>query len=236
MNDDPIKSLWNLGKRKERKMNTEEIQSILHRSAKRAWTELRRLVWFYLAVMVAILVVNGMNIAAYRSNAAWVGVDIALTLLAAGFAAFGAHIIAEMRRLDNYGDGLAVVVRRQLEFFRTKYQVWLVVVALGIWLLGFAVSLYLYNENGHYRVHQDMFLVGFTAAQLVIIYAIVRVAHYPFLQRILAALHDIDAQVAERTQTFERGQKYRVLIGIAAALIGLAVFIALLFYVLGGAR
>lgn len=234
MKDELIQSLWNRGKGKEPKMSSQEIEGILHHSVKRAWADLRRMVWFYLVVMVAILVVNGMNIAVYSSNRAWLGVNIALTIVVAGLLGFGVHLIGEMRRLDDLAEGLAVLVRRQLHFFRTKYQVWLGIVTLGIWLLGFAVSLYMYHEEGQYRVRPDWFLAVFVVAQVLIIYVMVRVAHHPMSQRIVAALRDVEAQVTEQTQRFEKGQKYRLLIGILAVILGAALFMGILLHFLSG--
>jgi len=232
MNEDLIQSLWNKGKGKEPKMSTLEIEKILHNSTKRAWTELRRMVWFYLAVMLALLVMTGMNIAAYRSNPAWLVVNISLTLLVVGFLGFGAHLVSEMRRLDDLAEGLADLVRRQLRFFKTKYQVWLGIVSLAIWLLCFAVSLYLYNQDGHYHIQPDWFLAGFTVVQMLIIYAIVRLAHYPMAQRILAALQDLEAQATEQTQSIESSQKYRMLMLGLAFLVGAALFVGLLLHFL----
>jgi len=234
MNNDLIQSLWNRGKGKEPKMSTQQIEDILHKSVKRAWTDLRRLVWCYLAVLAAVLVVNGMNIAVYHSNPAWLGVHVALTVLVLGFLGFGAHLIGEMRRLDNLAEGLAELVRRQLHFFKTKYQVWLGIVTLGIWLLGFAVSLYMYNQDGDYRIRKDLFLVVFVVVQILITYAIVRVAHYPVSRRILAALRDVEAQATEQTRSFEKSQKFRILMYALAVILGLALFIGGLLHYLAG--
>jgi len=232
MNNDPIQSLWNRGKGKEPKMSIPQIESILQKSVKRAWTDLRRLVWFYLAVMASVLVVTGMNIAVYRSNAAWLSVHVALSMIVIGFLGFGVHLIGEMRRLDNLAEGLAVLVRRQLRFFKTQYQVWMGVVTLGIWLLGFAVSLYMYHQDGHYRIHPDLFLAVFVVAQIMITYVIVRVAHYPISRRILAALRDVEAQATEQTRSFEQSQKYRILMYALAVILGVALFVGFLLYYL----
>ena len=234
MNDKLIQALWNEGKGKEPKMSKQDIEGILYKSVKRGWTDLRRMVWIYLSVMVAILVVTGMNIAVYASNPAWLGVHLGMTLLTVAFLAFGAHLLDAMRRLDDPTQGLLVLVKRKLHFFRTKYQVWLGIVALAIWMLCFAVSLYMYHENGHYGIKQDLFILTFAVAQVVIIYAMVRVAHHPMVQRILVALRDIEKQSAEQTQRFERSQKYRVLIGVLAFILGAALFAGILAHFLAG--
>ena len=234
MNDKLIQTLWNEGKGKEPKMSKQELKGILQKSVKRGWTELRRMVWVYLAVMVGILVVSGINIAVYASNPNWLGVHLGMTLLTVGFLAFGAHVLDVMRRLDDPTQGLMVLVQRKLHFFRTKYQAWLGIVALAIWMLCFGVSLYMYNEDGHYGIEKDLFILSFAVAQAVIIYAMVRVAHHPMLQRILAALRDIEAQSTEQTRRFEKGQKYRVLIGVLAFILGVALFAGALAYFLAG--
>jgi len=232
MKEDLIQSLWNQGKGKELKMNTLEIERILQSSTKRAWTDLRRMVWFYLAVMMVLLVVTGMNISAYRSNPVWLGVNIALTLMAVGFLGFGVQLFGDMRRLDDMAESLTDLVRRQLCFFQTKYQVWLGVVSLAIWLLSFAVSMYAYHQDGHYGVHADGFLVAFEVMQLLAIYGIVRIAHHILARRILAAVEDIKAQTIEQTQTIEDGRKRRTLILVTAFMVGGALFVALLLHFL----
>jgi len=228
MNDTMIQTLWNEGKEKELKMSRQEIDGMLEKSVRRAWTDLRRMVWIYLAMMMATLVVSGMNIAGYASKPVWRGVNLGLVLLTAVFLVFGTHLLAEMRRLDDPKQGLIELVRRKLRFFRTKYQVWLGIVALAIWVLGFAVSLQLYNQDGHYRIKKDLFILGFAMVQLLLIYLIVRVAHYPLIQRMLAALRDLETQATQETGRFEERQKYRVLIAVLAFVLGVALFAALL--------
>ena len=234
MNDKLIQTLWNEGKGKEPKMSKQEIEGILRRSVKRGWTDLRRMVWFYLAMMTAILVVSGMNIAVYASNPPWLAVHVGLTVLTVAFLAFGTHLLGEMRRLDNPAQELTELVRRKLRFFKTKYQVWLGVVTLAIWVLGFAVSLYMYNQDGHYRIKKDLFILCFAGAQLIMLYVIVRIAHYPLAQRLLAALRDVEAQATEATQRFEKSKKYRVLIAVLALLLGIALFAGVLAHLLAG--
>jgi hypothetical protein len=192
------------------------------------------MVWFYLSMMAAILVMSGMNLAEYRANPAWVTILVGLIMAALGFLGFGVHLIGDMRRLDNPAEELTSLVRKQLRFLKTKYQLWLGVVAVAIWLLGFTISLYMYAEDGRYAIHKDLFLAVFVVGQLVAIYAIVRIAHYPMVRRIQVVLQDLEAQAIEATQTFEKGRKYRLLISTLAVLLGLALLVGILIHLFGG--
>lgn len=234
MNGDWISTLWQKSKEKEPRMSAQEIDGILRRSTTSGWTELRRMVWFYLSIMAAILVMSGMNLAEYRANPAWVIALVGLITLSLGFLAFGAHLISDMRRLENPAEELITLVRRQLCFLRTTYQLWLGVVAVAIWLLGFTISLYLYAEDGRYAIHKDLFLAVFAVGQWLAIYAIVRIAHHPMMRRIQVVLEDLEAQAVEATSAFDKGRTYRIFVSILAVLIGLALLVGILVHLFGG--
>jgi hypothetical protein len=232
MNDELIQALWQQGKASEPKMSLKEIETVLARSARSGWSELRRMVWFYLAVMASGVLLSGWNYVTYRTNPGWLAALAGMVALLLAFIGYGAGVLREMRALDQPLDGLAIQVKRQMRFFRTRYQVWMGTVAAAIWLVCFGVSLQMYYEDGRYGVSIDGGLVAFSVMQAAIIYGLVRVAHHLLSQRLVAALEDLEAQATEQTERIARSQRWQTVLLILAVIAGAALFSALLLHFL----
>ena len=87
MNDDVIKSLWDLGKRQEPQMDAQEINSILKKSVRRGWPQLRLNVRIYGAMTAAALLFNVLNFVGNLSNSPWNAVHIVLAAMTLVFLA-----------------------------------------------------------------------------------------------------------------------------------------------------
>lgn len=228
MNDELIKAIWKQGKAGDPRMSAQEIESILARSARTGWSELRRMVWFYLGLMGVGVMMIAWDCATYRANPVWVSVMGGMSLLLVGFIAFGLRVLHDMHQLDDTMDSVAGLVQRQLHFFRTRYQFWLAMVAAGIWVLSFAVSLQMYHDAGQYRVTVDGFLMVFSVLQAVIIYGLVRGSHHLFSRRLVAALEDLNAQATEKTDRIERGHRGLKVLLVVAVVAGILLFAGVL--------
>jgi hypothetical protein len=200
--DDLIERLW-AERKEEPKMSREEIENVLRLRVGRSTHVLRIYVWIYLTVLMAILVLQGMNLGGYRTNATMLAVQSVVTAFALGFAGFGVYLMGEVGRLERLDENLSDAIKRRLAFFRGKYEAWLWSCAASCLLLIWAVNTLVDNAEGTYRINKPFFFAGVNAAILFGMYALSKAAHVPFVHELRATLEDLEAQVMDRTAAVE---------------------------------
>ena len=90
--DDLIERLW-ANRQEEPPMSREQIVSALRPRVGRTTLTLKSILWTYLAALLATLLLQGVNLAGYRSNPTMLTVQVIVTVLAVGSTAFGIHLI-----------------------------------------------------------------------------------------------------------------------------------------------
>lgn len=218
MNNDLIQSLWNRGKGKEPKMSTQQINNLLAKSVRVGWSKLRINVWLFALMLSAALVFNVLNVIAFTSNPRWLAVHAGLTLITLVFLVFNLGVLRPLRGLDDPSVELPTLVRQQLHFFHTTLKWWMWVGPVTCWLLSFSLSVWTDQQDGQYRINHVGKFVAMSAAVIFGLYAVYRLAHYPLIQRTLAALHDLEAQVTEQTRRVQKQRKYWIIAGILLAI------------------
>ena len=224
MNDDVIKSLWNLGKRQEPQMDPREINAFLKKSVRRDWPQLRLNVWVYGAMTAIALIFSVLNFVGNFSNPPWGVVHLVLTFMTLVFLALSHRVLAKLRDLDESDQSVAVLVQRQMRFFQCTFEWWLWVAAVTTWMLSFSVVVWIEDHVGRYTIVAPVEFVAISAAVIFGGYALLRLGHYPMLQRTLAALQDLESQITEQTYRVQAWRKYWILAtGILVVLITAAV-------------
>lgn len=229
MSQDPIQELWSKGKKTEVPMMREEIVELLRPEVRRTTWVFPTHLWFYLAFLAAVLVVDVANLVVYRKNPVLLPVQAAVTVLTIGLLAYTAIVLRDARALARLDDDLASIVRRRLRFFETKYGLWLWLAALSAAVAGWAVSTLVDNAGGHFRINRPGTFAATVLGQIAIVYAALRVAHQPFLAESRAVLHDLEAQVLDETRTLpEQRARWRRIraVGIAVLLVLLLLGVA----------
>jgi len=199
VNKDILQEIWDK-KRKEPTMSKAEIEAILQPQIRKSAFSGRILVWTYLVLIAVTLVCEGMNIYAFRSQPAMLTTGVLLTMLTLVFLAFGVHILRELTTIEQADESLVVKLRRRLHFYRTKYEIWLVMIALAVAFLTFAVSTLADAQSGSYRINRPAVFVGFTLTQILFMYAILKMGHYPLMRESKAILSDLEDQVTTKTE------------------------------------
>lgn len=229
MNHDLIQSLWNRGKGKEPKMSTQEINNLLAKSVRTGWSKLRINVWTFAVMLFVALVFSVLNVIGFASNPGWLAMHVGLTLITLVFLAFNLRVLRPLQGLDDPSVELPRLIKRQLHFFHTTFERWMWIAAVTSWLLSFSVSVWMENQGGQYRINHLVEFVAVSAAVVFGSYAILRLGHYPLIQRTLAALYDLHAQVTEETQRVQKQRKYWI---IALVLLVVALTISVVWGIL----
>ena len=214
MNDQEIQSLWNQSKQQEPRMDGPAIRHILEKSVRQGWGGLRFNAWLFLGLLGVVEVFNLMNLVGFASHPSWLAVHAGLTALTLGFMIYALRMLQELRTLDDPRESLSALVRRQLRFFHTTFEGWLWMAAATAWLLSFSVSVWMENQGGGYRINRVIEFVAVSAGLIFGSYAIMRLRHYPMVQRSLAALHDLESQLTDQTERVNAQRKYWVIGGV----------------------
>ena len=149
-----------------------------------------------------------MNLLASVSHPRWLVLHAALTGVTLGFFVFGLGVLRALRTLDDPAATLTTLVRRQLRFFHTTFEWWLVTWALTVWMVSFCIVVWVENEGGVYRVGHVVRYAAVSVGLILGSYALMRLGHYPMRRRSLAALHDLESQIADQTVRAQSHLKY----------------------------
>ena len=132
--------------------------------------------------------------------------------------------LRNLRGLDESDQSVAVLVQRQLRFFHSTFEWWLWIASGATWMLSFSVVVWIEDQVDRYSIVAPVEFVAISAAVIFGGYALLRLGHYPMLQRTLAALHDLDSQITEQTQRVQAWRKYWIVAtGVVVVLIAAAV-------------
>lgn len=232
MSQDPIQDLWSRGKEAEAPITRQELVELLRPEANRMRWLFPMHLWFYIAFLTAVLVVDVANLVGYWTNTTLLAVQATVTVLTLACLVYTGRVLREARGLETVDDELGSIVRRRLRFYETRYGVWLWVAAASVALASWAVSTLIDNAGGQYRINQPLTFVATVLGQIAFVYIVLRLAHRPFLAESHAVLHDLEAQVLDQTRVLpEQRARWRririlwialavifLLLGIAAAL------------------
>jgi hypothetical protein len=201
-------------------MTKAEIQAILEPRLRRSVRGWSLLVWVYLAFIAVTLVCEGMSLYAFRVNPVMLAALTVMVLLTLGFLAYGIYLLGELAAMDRADNSLVTALKRRLRFYRTKYEVWLWMLAVTIPFLSFAVSTMMDNQDGQYRINRPGVFIAVTAAQLVFMYVVLKIGHYPLMRQQQAILSDLESQVTTETDRVEAMKRTWRRWGLLLAILG----------------
>lgn len=206
------------------KLDREMISNYLKpKVSKVNWTFTFNLV-FYLAALLAAIIMLSMNIYGYRTNPVMLTVESGLLLVSLIFLGYGIYIFIKIREINNFSKDLQDLLESKIKFLRFHYEIWLIITALVVWILTFALSTLVDNQDGFFPIYRVGFFVKVSVAMIVFIYAIQKLSAEISLRNLKAFLIDLEASSLEKTEVFEqRKRKIRFIF-----IVGLIILIALL--------
>jgi hypothetical protein len=136
------------------------------------------------------------------------------------FLAYGIHVVRELAAMEQADESLVAKLRRRLHFHRTKYEIWLWMIALTTVFLSFAVSTMVDAQDGQYRINRPGVFIGVTLGQLLFMYAVLKIGHYPFVRESKAILSDLENQVTTGTEQLKVFKRTWRLWGLLFATLG----------------
>lgn len=216
-------------------MSKAEIQQLLSMRVRRRSTVFRISgIWLYAVLPAATLVVGFFNMLGYRYNLVMLGVVATTMLVATAVLVFGVDVAMKHERLERQNSDVVTMIRSQLEFYRNRYNMWLLLAAIALVLLTLNVNFLVDNQGGNYPFHLSVAFVVFTVLQFAFAYGIFKVAEYAHLREMKAVLSDLQAQVTEETERFDTSFKPKATLwAIVGAIVGTILLILGILEALG---
>ena len=208
MTKDIIQDIWEKGQSPKKEINMQQIEQAMRPNIRRHNFTFKLFIWMWLLIIFSTTVLNGMNIAGYAVNPPMLMVHIALTLITLIFAIYGIQLLNELNIIERGDESLIAVLKRRLKFYRSKYEIWNLMMAAMIPVLSFALNTFIDNQNGIYRINKPIVFFGVTLVQFIFCYVILKVAQYPVLKEIKIFLSDLESQAMEGTQKLVEMKKH----------------------------
>ena len=150
---------------------------------------------------------GGMNIVAYAVNPSMLFAELAVTIAAMIFGFYGIYLLGELKIINRAEENLISMLKRRLSFYRSKYEIWNLMMAIMIPLLSFALITHIDNQESVYRINQPFIFWVVTLLQFIFGYVIIKISQYPILKEIKIYLVDLEAQVWNKSQSLTAVKK-----------------------------
>lgn len=201
MSKDIIRDIWDKGKSLKKEVNMIDFEQALRPSIRRQVFSFKLYIWIWLCIIFTTMVLGGMNIEAYAVNPSMLLAEVAVTIATIIFGFYGIYLLSELKIINRAEDSLISMLKRRLSFYRSKYEIWNLMMAAMIPLLSFALTTHIDNQEGVYRINKPFVFWGVTLMQFIFGYVIIKISQYPILKEIRIYLADLEAQVWDKSQT-----------------------------------
>jgi hypothetical protein len=180
---------------------------------------------FYLAALLASIILLSMNIYGYKDNAVMLTVESGLLVLSVISLGYGIFIFMKIREINNFSKDLHDLLKSKIKFLRFHYEIWLIVTAIVVWILSFALNTLVDNQNGFYRINRVGVFIIVSLVMLVFIYAVQKLSAEISFRNLKAFLSDLELSYLAHTEIIEHRKKKLRWIYLTGIIVFTALFI-----------
>jgi hypothetical protein len=209
MKDELIK-IWKKGDDlmfRDKKTDKTMIMQYLNEKTLKGTRSINFNIVFYGAVQVANLVLLFMNLAGYMNNTVMIWILIPMLLFTIGSLVYGIDIFNRFREINNYSESLHLLITRQLRFFRSPYEWWLILSSISVVILTVNINLFIDNTNGTYAVNNKVLFYGIIFGLLLFIYGSLKITSLFSLRSVKAYLSDLEKGALDQSMQLEKSKK-----------------------------
>lgn len=174
---------------------------------------------FYIAALIACIVLLSMNLYGYRTNSVMLTVQAVLLLYSLLFLGYGIFIFMKIREINNFSKDLRELLETKIKFLRFHYEIWLIITAFIAWILSFALSTLVDNQDGSFRINHPGTFVLISMGMLCFIYIVQKLSAEFSLRNLRSFLRDLETNSLDQTASFEHRKKKMRWIIIASFII-----------------
>lgn len=194
MSTDILQEMWRRAESEGRPVMASDLQDGCRPAVADEIRRLRLNIVVHLPLLVAVVILNGINMALGNGAAGAPGMHAALAAVSLGFLAYGVHLLRDLRAADRGDESLVATIGRRLDFCQTKYEIWLIIVASTVLMAGVAASALTDNLGAGWRINNRKLFATLELGSFLFIYAMMKVALYPTLASLKSMLVGLEAQ------------------------------------------
>jgi len=189
------------------KLDNETITKYLKPKVSKVSSTLNFNLAFYLAALLASIILLSMNIYGYRTNPVMLTVEAVLLFFSLIFMGYGVFIFMKIREINNFSKDLQELLKSKIRFLRYHYEIWLIITAFIVWILNFALGTLIDNQDGFFRINKPGVFIIISVIMLVFIYAIQKLSAEISFRNLKLFLKDLEASSLEHTVQIEHRKK-----------------------------
>jgi hypothetical protein len=170
------------------------------------WSFKFNLIFYLLAVLASIIMLT-INLFGYLTNPVMFIVESGLLCFSLVFLGYGFFIFLRIREINNFSKDLRELLQSKIKFLRFHYEIWLIITAIVVWILSFALNTLIDNQDGIYRINRVGVFVLTTLTMLVFIYGAQKLSAERSLRTLRAFLTDLENNYLCQTDKIELKRK-----------------------------
>jgi len=230
MEENNLKEIWEQfpgGDFDQSKLSKEMIEKYLKPKISKASLYLYFNLFFYLVLILASIVLLSMNIYGYRTNPLMLSIEAGMLLVSLAFLFYGIFVFIKLREINNFSNTLFDLLNKKIKFLNFHYEIWIVLTAILVSILVFALNTLVDNQGGTYRIYNVPLYIGIQIGMIVFIYGVNKLAAFQSIRQLKTYLADLKNSTLDQTRRSEKQKKYYV--------IGLVILCILLltFFIMG---
>ena len=228
MDSDQLISIWEKGNKtrlKDNQLSKDMITNILDRKTHKALQYFGFNIVFHWLFQLISLVLISMNLIGYKGNTVILWVLGAQLIVILGVILYGIFVFIRFREITNYSKNLKALIEDNLQFFKTHYEAWIVLIAFTLLILIFNLNILVDNTNGHYTINKVGLFIMINIGVFIFIYFSQKLTSEWKYRALKANLHDLNAGLLDESRKMEATWKRYVWVYIAIAIVLAIVFI-----------
>ncbi|KPK75725.1 MAG: hypothetical protein AMJ79_10075 [Phycisphaerae bacterium SM23_30] len=214
MEKNDLINIWKEGNQemlKTKIFTRSELEDFLRPKVRKATLSLNFNIFVYMAVLLATMVLIGIDLYGYRSNPIMLKVLIPMFVISSSFFGYGVFLLNYIHQINRNESDLMGSINKKLKVYRTHYEIWMWMMSISLLFLIFALNSMVDNDQGTYRINRPYFFAIMNLAILLFIYGVQKVAQFVSLKSIKVYLKDLQNEALEGSCQLEEDKKrYRI--------------------------
>ncbi|MCP4610172.1 MAG: hypothetical protein GY845_15795 [Planctomycetes bacterium] len=228
MENNDLINIWKEGNQeilKDRRFERSELEAFLKPKINKAAFSLNYNIVAYMAAQLAAMALIGFDLYGYRSNPVMLKVLIPMFIACSSFFGYGVFLLSYIWQI-NHGDfDLVTSINRKLKVYRRHYEAWMWMGAVSTLFLSFALSTWVDNDQGTYRINRPVFFAVVCFLVLIFIYGIQKIAQLKVVREIRIYLADIQNEALEGSHHIEQAKRKYLVVCVILTIIFTIFFI-----------
>ncbi len=214
MNNDDLIKVWDDSQQNKsitnQKITKEMIENYLKPKLSKDYLSFNISILVTLAAFVACIIVFSINVYVYRNNPAMFRIELIGLISSLLFLCYGVYVFIRLRDINNFSKNLIDLIHAKLTFVKNQYEVWLVILSVGMVFLAFGINTLIDNVNGTYQINNltnyamvNLFVLGF-------VYLTNKFSTYVSVKKMKLYLSDLQSGMLENSSKAETEEKRRI--------------------------